>query len=84
MTTWTQQRGVYLYRPRLGPGNRPLPAQEPEFPWLALPLAGLGFVLFFGGLALLGAEAHLWEGLLAVLGLALCMWGFAVVARRFL
>ena len=84
MTSWTPQRGVYLYRPRLGLGNRPLELEDPEFPWLALPLFGLGFVLFFAGLALVGLEAHPWDGLLAAAGMALCGVGAFILARRFL
>ena len=84
MTSWTPQRGVYLYRPRLGLGNRPLHRDEPEFPWLVVPLFGLGFVLLFAGLALMGAEAHAWEWLLAAAGPALCGVGGAILARRFL
>jgi hypothetical protein len=84
MTPWMPQRGVYLYRPRLGLGNRPLYLDEPEFPWLALPLFGLGFVLFFAGLALVGLEAHAWEWLLAAAGLALCGIGAAVLVKRFM
>ena len=84
MTPWIPQRGVYLYRPRLGTGNRPLFIHEPEFPWLALPVFGLGFVLFFAGLALVGLESHAWEWLLAAAGLALFGVGSFIVARRFL
>ena len=84
MTTWTPQRGVYLYRPRLGAGNRPLYVDEPEFPWLVLPLFGLGFALFFAGLALVGLEPHFWEWLLAAAGMALCAAGAFILARRFL
>ena len=84
MTPWSPQRGVYLYRPRLGLGNRPLSHEEPEFPWLVLPLFGLGFVLFFAGLALVGLEAHAWEWLLAAAGMALVGVGGSILARRFL
>jgi hypothetical protein len=49
-----------------------------------LPLSGLGFVLFFAGLALVGVESHLWEWLLAAAGLALLGVGGFILARRFL
>ena len=62
MTEWIPQRGVYLYRQRLG----------------------LGFVLFFAGLALVGLEPHAWEWLLAAAGLTLCGVGAFILARRFL
>jgi hypothetical protein len=84
MTEWIPQRGVYLYRQRLGLGNRPLTPDEPEFPWLVLPLSGLGFVLFFAGLALVGLESHVWEWLLAAAGLALLGVGAVILAGRFL
>ena len=84
MTEWIPQRGVYLYRPRLGPANRPLQLEDPEFPWLAVPLFGLGFVLFFAGLALVGLEAHAWVWLLVAAGVALFEAGAFVLARRFL
>jgi hypothetical protein len=84
MTSWHPQRGVYLYRPRLGPGDHPLHAQDPEFPWLAVPLFGLGFALFFAGLALLGIEPQLWEGLFVAAGVALLVGGSALLVKRFL
>jgi hypothetical protein len=84
MTSWNPQRGVFLYRPRLGAGNRPLPLQEPAFPWLVMPLFGLGFALFFAGLALIGIDSQLWEGLLAAVGMGLVAAAAAVLAKRFL
>jgi hypothetical protein len=84
MTSWNPQRGVYLYRPRLGAANRPLPLQEPAFPWLVMPLFGLGFALFFAGLALMGIDSQLWEGLLAAVGMGLVAAATAMLAKRFL
>jgi hypothetical protein len=84
MSTWHTERGVFVYRPRLGPGLSPLPVEEPEFPWIAVPILSLGFVLFFAGLALIGVEWRLWEGALAGVGVGLIVTGFATLARRFL
>jgi hypothetical protein len=83
MSTWTPQRGVLLYRPRLGPSSRPLPAHEPPFPWLTLPLMGLGFALFFAGLALIGVDGRAWEAALAGAGAALVVLAFVLLVRRF-
>jgi hypothetical protein len=84
MSTWRTERGVYVYRPRLGPALKPLPVQEPEFPWVAVPILSLGFVLFFAGLALIGVESGVWQALLAGAGVGLMAGGFALLARRFL
>jgi len=84
MSTWHTERGVFVYRPRLSPGLKPLPAAEPEFPWVVVPLLSLGFVLFFAGLALIGVEWRPWEGALAGAGVALIVGGLALLARRFL
>jgi hypothetical protein len=84
MSSWDPERGVYFYRPRLGPAAHPLHAEDPEFPWLALPLLGLGFALLFAGLALMGIEPRLWEGILAAAGTALVGAAGVVLVRRFL
>jgi hypothetical protein len=49
-----------------------------------MPLFGLGFALFFAGLALMGIDSRLWEGLLALAGLGLVGAAAAVLVRRFL
>ncbi len=84
MSTWQTERGVFVYRPRLSPGFRPLAAVEPEFPWLALPLLALGFVLFFAGLALIGVGWRPWEGAIVGAGVALMVAWFGLLGRRFL
>ena len=75
---------MYIYRPRLGPGDHPLHAEEPDFPWLAVPLFGLGFALFFAGLALMSLEPQLWEGLVAAAGAVLFGAAGVLLVKRFL
>ena len=83
MNAWHTERGVFVYRPRLGRADRPIVPPEPEFPWVVVPLLSLGFVLFFAGLALIGVEWRIWEGVLAGAGVALIVGSFALLVRRF-
>jgi len=66
------------------PDPQTLPVEEPDFPWIVVPILSLGFVLFFAGLALLGVESGAWQALLAGAGVGLMAGGFALLARRFL
>jgi hypothetical protein len=84
MNTWTPERGVLRYRPRLGAAARPLQPDEPAFPWFVLPVLGVGFALFFAGLALIGADWRAWEAAVVAVGFGLIAAAFAVLVRRFL
>lgn len=84
MSTWLPQRGVLHYRPRLGaPPLKRLPLPEPPFPWIVVPLLGVGFLVFFAGLALMGEAWHAWELGLVALGVALVGVGVALAATFF-
>ena len=84
MSSWTPERGVFVYRQRFGPTSAPLRHEEPPFPWDAVPLLGLGVSLFFAGLALIAADWRAWEGAVTAAGVVLVAAAFARLLRRFL